>query len=597
MIKIKWILLSILALFIVLVISLFTYFEIKYSKSFYPGISIAREKVDGKSYEEILTKFKNKIDLLYKTGLTFNIEGKNGTKQVQLATSSHGLTTDKVVEHFSINDWEATLKNAYSMGHKGSVWQKAKEQISIFFQKKDFIFSPIIQKETIDSFFNDELEDYLAETSSAKFTIKDGKIAILPEIIGERIDSDKIYESIYQKLILIDPSPINLKTDQNIPYSTSKKLEQFLSPVEKIKSNVKVIFHYNGYTWHINGESIITWLTIKQNGKIGINENKLEEYLNRMVVPYIDSPMKNSHFEMQSGKLIEISLGEKGNAVNIVKTTQNVEDAILNIIYNPNETIENNIVDIEIETIVEEPRITKETINKYKIKELVGSAVTNFKGGSSDRQKNIEVGVSKLNGILVAPGQEFSAVDAIGGVTEEAGFVKEYVINNGKTQKEIGGGLCQLATTLFRLALDSGLPIIERVNHRYVISYYGAGLDATIYEPHPDLRFINDTGNYLLLQGKAVNNEVTFEFYGKKDGRTVKISEPILYDKTLPPEPKYIPTETLQLGQTKCTEISHNGVTADTTYTVSYLNGEMKETKFHSIYQPWQKVCLIGIGN
>jgi vancomycin resistance protein YoaR len=255
------------------------------------------------------------------------------------------------------------------------------------------------------------------------------------------------------------------------------------------------------------------------------------------------------------------------------------------------------VIDISIETTVEEPKITKETIDKYKIKELVGSAKTNFEGGSLDRQHNIEVGVSKLNGVLLAPGEEFSAVNAIGEVTEEAGFVKEYVISGGKTQKEIGGGLCQLATTLFRLALDSGLPIIERVNHRYVISYYGAGLDATIYGPHPDLRFINDTGNYLLLQGKAQNNEVIFEFYGKKDGRSVKISEPKLSNRIPAPETKNIPTADLPAGKTKCSEIPHSGVTADATYTVTYPNGEISETNFHSVYQPWQKVCLVGIGN
>ena len=115
---------------------------------------------------------------------------------------------------------------------------------------------------------------------------------------------------------------------------------------------------------------------------------------------------------------------------------------------------------------------------------------------------------SKITGILIAPGQEFSTANTIGEVTEEEGFVKEYVITGGQTVKELGGGLCQLATTLFRMALNTGLPITERVNHAYVIPYYGPGLDATVYGPHPDFRFVNDTGNYILLQGTAKNNEV-----------------------------------------------------------------------------------------
>ncbi|MEI7424719.1 MAG: VanW family protein [Candidatus Staskawiczbacteria bacterium] len=596
MTKIKWIILLIFIFFTALVVYLFISFEIKYSNSFYPGISIAGEKVDGKNYLEVSEYFKNKLDLINKNGVTFNIEGFNGKKEVIFPTFSKGLTSDKVVEHYSLNNWEDTIKSAYSIGRKGSIWQKIKEQCTSYFKKINFVFSPIIQKETVDSFFKDELEDFLLKTSPSEFIVKNNEVSISTEVIGEKIDSTKIINALEKKLVLMDNSPTNLKTDDDIPFSTNKKLTLFLNSAENIKNNITILFKYNNYTWKVKGDNIVTWLTVKQDDKIGINEKKLEYYFNKTVILYIDSPMKNAHFEMRSGKLVEISPGKAGNVVDIKKNTQNVENAILDMVNNKDASTINNNINIQIETTVEEPRITQETIDKYKIKELVGSATTNFEGGSLDRQKNIEVGVSKLNGILLAPGEEFSAVDAIGEITEEAGFVKEYVISEGKTQKELGGGLCQLATTLFRLALDSGLQIVERVNHRYVISYYGAGLDATIYGPHPDLRFINDTDNYLLLQGKTVNNEVVFEFYGKKDGREVEISKPVLYNIITPPLPKYIPTYDLPLGKTKCSEIPHNGITADATYTVTYASGNIEETKFHSVYQPWQKVCLIGIG-
>jgi len=241
-----------------------------------------------------------------------------------------------------------------------------------------------------------------------------------------------------------------------------------------------------------------------------------------------------------------------------------------------------------------DPQVTQKTISQYKIKDLVGSAKTNFKGGSLDRQHNIEVGVSKITGILIAPGEEFSTVKAIGNVTAEAGFVKEYVIDGDQTVKELGGGLCQLATTLFRTALNAGMPITERVNHAYVIPYYGPGIDATIYGPHPDFRFVNDTGNYLLLQGTAINNEVTFELYGTADGRVAKVSTPVLSDERPVPETRDIMTPNLPAGTKKCQTATHKGITADTTYTVRYPDGSVKENVFHSVYEPWPEVCLIG---
>lgn len=572
--------------------SIVAYFEIKYANSFYLGINIAGESVEGKNYAEVLKHFTKKADLINKNGLTFNIKTKKGVTPIQVPEFSQGLTTDKVAEHFSLDDWENTIKNAYNIGRTGDFWQRAKEQYNSFVKKPNFVFSPIIQKDAVYSFLSDSLDENLTKSQPAEFVVKNNALFIKPEVVGEKIDSEKVADVLAKNLSLFDNSTINLQTINENPEVTQNNLSKFLDFAEKIKNNIKINFTYNGNSWKVGGSTLATWLTIKDK-QIGVDDKKLEEYFNKTVILYIDSPMQNSRFQMKEGKLTEISVGKTGNVVDVEKNSKKINSAILSLLNSSEINFET--IHIIIETTQEEPKVTKETINKYKIKELVGTATTNFAGGSLDRQHNIEVGVSKLNGILLAPGEEFSALNAIGEVSAEAGFVEEYVINNGKTQKEVGGGLCQIATTLFRLALDSGLPIVERINHRYVISYYGAGLDATIYAPHPDLRFINDTGNYLLLQGRAQNNEVVLEFYGKQDGRTVAISEPKTYDIVVPPPTKYIPSTDVAVGQTKCSEIPHNGITADATYTVTYPTGEVKETNFRSVYQPWQKVCYIGV--
>lgn len=574
------------------------YFEKKYENKFYPGISINGENFSGKKYQETYDYFRQKADLIEKNGITFNINGTNGVKEIPITLFSKGFTTDRVAEHFSLDKWKETIQDAYSYGRKGSIWQIISEQYITVFKGKDFKFSPSIQQDTIKSFFDDELFDFLSEPVPARFVVKNNDISIVSETLGEKIDSNKIIHTLEKKLLKMDAFPADIETEIYIPTTTKEKLERFLDFAKNIKNYLIISFNYNGYSWKINGNTLVAWLRIKDDGLIGIDENKLENNFNNKITYYIDSPMVNSHFEIKDGKLTEISKGRPGNAVNIKKNAENIENIINKFLLGEEKlNLETPEIKLSVEITTEEPRVTQETIKKYRIKELVGLATTNFQGGSLDRQHNIETGVSKLNGILIAPGEEFSAVNAIGEITEEAGFVKEYVINEGKTQKELGGGLCQVATTLFRTALNAGLPITERVNHRYVISYYGAGLDATIYGPHPDLRFVNDTGNYLLLQGRAINNEVILELYGKKDGRTVEISKPVI-SKVIPPAPpKYIASNTLPLGQTKCSEIPHNGVTADAIYTVKYANGEVNEQKFHSVYQPWQKVCLIGIGD
>ena len=177
------------------------------------------------------------------------------------------------------------------------------------------------------------------------------------------------------------------------------------------------------------------------------------------------------------------------------------------------------------------------------LKELIGTATTSYAGSPSNRRYNIANGTKYLAGKLFKPGEEFSVVKSLGAVDATTGYLPELVIKENRTTPEYGGGLCQVSTTLFRAALNAGLKITERKNHSYRVSYYerevGPGLDATIYLPSPDLKFLNDTPGWILIQG-TVNNaksEVTFELYGTNDGRRSVVGKPVVYDITNPPDP------------------------------------------------------------
>jgi vancomycin resistance protein YoaR len=174
--------------------------------------------------------------------------------------------------------------------------------------------------------------------------------------------------------------------------------------------------------------------------------------------------------------------------------------------------------------------------------------------------------------------------------------VTELVIKGDKTTPEYGGGLCQVGTTTFRVALNTGLPIIERRNHSYRVSYYEpAGTDATIYDPSPDLKFVNDTAGHILIQTKITGNTLRFEFWGTSDGRQVTQTKPEIYNITQPGPTKIVETQELAPGQKKCTESAHAG--ADTVFyrTITYMSGEKKEETWKSHYVPWQAVCLVGV--
>lgn len=166
-----------------------------------------------------------------------------------------------------------------------------------------------------------------------------------------------------------------------------------------------------------------------------------------------------------------------------------------------------------------------------------------------------------------------------------------------------GGGVCQVSTTLFRALLAAGLPISERRAHAYRVGYYEQdsppGLDATVYDPSPDLKFKNDTPSYLLIQTKVDTSvpSLVFEIYGNSDGRVATISKPIISEVVAPAEDLYQDDPTLKQGIIKQTEHKAWGAKVTFKYEVVRDGVVIYQKTFVSTYHPWQAVYLRGTAN
>lgn len=189
---------------------------------------------------------------------------------------------------------------------------------------------------------------------------------------------------------------------------------------------------------------------------------------------------------------------------------------------------------IELTVKTTQPNKQLSELNDLGIKELIGRGESKFNGSPANRRHNIKVGVQKLTGVIVKPGEEFSFNKYLGPVEADQGFLPELVIKADKgTVPELGGGLCQVSSTTFRAAMHAGLPITQRRNHSYAVQYYAPqGTDATIYPGVIDLKFTNDTGHDILIWPYFKTNDyLVFDFYGAYDGREVKLGTPQTYDR------------------------------------------------------------------
>lgn len=334
--------------------------------------------------------------------------------------------------------------------------------------------------------------------------------------------------------------------------------------IQKIVST-PIKFHAKDQTITVDKNSLASWLKIRPDLKVSPSYNSEVENVNffpandpasKIYFRFLESQQDRFHIRISTG----LSLDEDGlkNYLAKIKEDSRIapDDAKLSFTNgivsafslskdgyeidseksadDVKKTLSENpfAKDINLETNVLKPDVTSTNLDKYGIKELIGEGVSNFLRSPQNRIHNIQVGAAKFNGVLIKPGEEFSFIQTLGPVDESTGYLPELVIKTDKTVPEFGGGMCQVSTTMFRAALNSGLKITARTNHAYPVVYYNPqGLDATVYIPNPDLKFINDTPNYILIQTHISGTQLFFDFYGTSDGRQTKIIGPDVLEK------------------------------------------------------------------
>ena len=239
------------------------------------------------------------------------------------------------------------------------------------------------------------------------------------------------------------------------------------------------------------------------------------------------------------------------------------------------------------------------------ITQLVWAETSYFYGSSTERKQNIEAAAARFHGILIAPGETFSMGQAMGDVSLENGFAEALIIYGGRTIKGVGGGVCQVSTTLFRAVFNVGYPIVERYSHAYRVSYYEqtaggavnprlAGLDATVYFPLVDLKFTNDTPYWILMETYMGSDSLTWKFYSTSDGRSVTWETTGTKNVVPAPSPLFEENPELNKNQIKQVDWAANGADVTVTRTVMRNGAVFFTDQFTTHYQPWQAICQYG---
>jgi vancomycin resistance protein YoaR len=224
----------------------------------------------------------------------------------------------------------------------------------------------------------------------------------------------------------------------------------------------------------------------------------------------VDTPAHDADFLVTSGG-ITIKPAVDGRVLDVPKTADALLAAALRRL--------NRVTPIVVAT--NPPKRTTADAQAMGINGIVGSYTTSY-GGVPNRIHNVQVVSHLVDDTLIAPGKEFSFNDTTGDRNAAKGLLEAPVIINGELKTGLGGGTCQVSTTVFNAAYEAGLPITARTNHALYISHYPQGRDATVNYPDTDLKFVNDTDHWLLLRTFVSASTLTVNLYGTPQHRRVE---------------------------------------------------------------------------
>jgi len=576
------ILVVVLAVLVLTVAPVFAY-EMIYRDKNYMGLFIDGVNIGGLTKQQTIDILNRNFDNIRNSGLTFSYDGQNYNLPI---TAVSPTDPDLAFEILSLHV-DAMADSAFKYGRTGHWYQQTSDQLIAVLSKAQLPLSYNLNEAELTKSLQEKFGSLAKPAHEPSLLFEGSEIKVLPDNDGFDIDYGRAIYDLKQNLNLIGINAVQVNTKLEVAQVRQPEAELLLPQVREILKTGDITLKYQDRSWIIKSEEYKNWLGFKKIDKQvsvwfdpALIGPKLDE-----LAKEIDMAPQEAKFQMADNKVKEFQPALPGLELDKEVSLNNLNREFF---INKNKTI--------TLAVKESPPISKtEDTNTLGIKELIGKGVSDFSGSHTNRIKNIKNAVAHLNGLIIPPG-EFSIVDAIGEVNAATGYFQEFVIKGDRTIPEYGGGLCQIGTTIFRVALYSGLPITERRPHSYIVSYYKPlGMDATIYGPHPDVRFLNDTGHNILLQIKIEGTKLTFEFWGTSDGRKVEITDPEIYNRTGIPADRLIENPNLKPGEKKKLETGRGGADTHFYRYITKADGAKTEEIFRSHYVPWPNIYEIGV--
>lgn len=497
------------------------------------GVRIGNVDVSGKTPEEAQSAMAQIAPRITDANVTF-IDDETG-EEWSKSYGDLGMSFDE----------KQTIAEAMEIGRSGGPFTRLKDSFSSWYFGSSVAPVIVFDEGQLDKTVLELAAEIDQPAVNAAISYADNAAKFNPGQAGRALDTADLRTRLEQPLSQYRDANVELLIHETRPtlYDdevVAQEIQQILSgPLSFFLTEPLDEFDLEPVV--LPQETLASWLRVDVHQEadgsfrqeIIVDENAVRHWLS----PYVDQLYRDPvnarfYFDDATRELVLVSPHVNGRQLNLDSTVEQ----FMSQVRTPNRSVP--FVMEEIVPVVHADASAAE----LGITELITETTTWFYGSTDARKHNIARAAANFFGIVVAPGEEFSFNKYLGSVSEADGFEEGLIIVGGRTIEGIGGGVCQVSTTLYQSAFLAGFPITERWEHGYMVHYYddgeGPGMDATVYSPIVDTKFINNTPHHLLIEN-YYNEEfeaLTFKLYSTSMGREVEKSGPEFSDVVPPPE-------------------------------------------------------------
>ncbi|MFN8385614.1 MAG: VanW family protein [Anaerolineales bacterium] len=579
-------------LFLILLLAWTLGFQLFYAGRIFPGVSVAGVDLSGLTRDEAALKLNQTLSYPFTGKILF----RDGEKAWVASPAELGMVFDP----------SSSAATAYQLGRSGGLFGALSSQTSALGRGVDVPPVILFDQRVAFQYLSQIAAQVDQPVTEASLHLEGANVVATPGQVGRELKIDATLIYLGAQLQTFADGEVRLVIQEVQPQildvtAQAETARQVLS--QPLTLTIPNSTDAGPYVYDTPILASLLGVQRAQNGnqtevRVVLNSEGLRSLL-KPVKTQVDRPASNAKFIFNDDtKQLDLMEDSKtGRVMDLDASITAINDALLRGEHS-----------VPLVIVEDQPKVSgSSTGQELGITELIASETSYFYGSSEERIQNIQAAAERFHGVMVAPGEIFSMGEAMGDVSLENGFAEALIIYGGRTIKGVGGGVCQVSTTLFRTVFNAGFPVVERYSHAYRVSYYEmtasgavdnrlAGLDATVYFPLVDFKFKNDSPYWILME-TYVNvsaRSLTWKFYSTSDGRSVT------WDTTGPvnvvpaPPPLFEENSELKKNEMEQVDYAANGADVTVTRTV-YQNGAVLfQDQFITHYEPWQAICQYG---